>query len=335
MRTQRARSDAVVRNSRGEVRHWKVPGLSKLRIGGDLGKAAEKLKHAKVMGIPVMAGVQAATGNVPGAVLSENARAGGDWQKTGDYLKEDLIAGAKNVPVVGGVIRSGVVGRDSVTGDPIPNADSPNAHSGDDGTDSSEPGGSDGAIPNAPASGQDWLSVLKEFGGDAVKAAAAFAKRYGSTALEIANIANAAQRQAQADKYAKGALEGTEQRFAAKQGLRDSGISGMMNPGTGADLSNLRAIANAPRDPSKLASIAGPQSGNPFAGAVPPRAIPNAPRPRAPQVYDTPNPMAPGALPIAAPPVLAPGQPPATGQRPQPPYDPRKLPLPIATRLNG
>lgn len=200
------------------------------------------------------------------------------------------------------------------------------------------PGGAGGAIPNAPGSGSgsSWTETLLRFGGDIAKAAAAFASEHGQTALEVMNVVNAAQRQAQADKYAKGALEGTEQRFADKAGLRSSGIAGMMNPSqTAPDLSNLRAIANAPRDPSKLASIAGPQSGNPFAGAVPPRtAIPNA-GPSAPQVYDTPNPMAPGALPIAAPPTLAPGAHPATGQRPQPPYDPRKLPLPIATRLGG
>lgn len=323
MRTQRARSDAVARSDRGEVRHWQIG--PKIRIGGTVGKIGEKIKS----NLPFLMAPAGLGATIQGEVIKH----GTDPTKVAEGFVDDLKTGAKNVPGVVGAVGSGVFGKDTVTGgNPIPNAPA----GGDDPTGMGDPSGADGAIPSgSKGTGQDWLDILKSFGGDAVKAAAAFASKYGATALEIANIANAAHRQGEADKYGKAALAGTEQRFADKAGLRSSGIAGMQNPGTGADLSNLKAIANAPRDPSKLANIAGPQSGNPFAGAVPPRgAIPNAPA-APPQVYDRPNPMAGATIPLAPPPTLAAGQNPATGQRPQPAYDPRKLPLPIATRLGG
>ncbi len=179
-------------------------------------------------------------------------------------------------------------------------------------------------MPAGGDTAQNWAKTLLEFGGDAVKAATAFAQRYGQTALELLAIKNAADRQTQADKYATGALADTQQRFADKAGLRSSGISGLMNPGTGADLSSLK-------------SMAGAQSGNPFAGAVTPHlppipnAAPAAPKPQAPAY----NPTAGAALPIAAPPTLAMGTNPATGQRPQAPIDKKKVPIPVADRFGS
>lgn len=188
-------------------------------------------------------------------------------------------------------------------------------------------GGQPITIPNAdggfdPTSVSSWAGLIAKYGGNILGAVTDFAKQHGQSVVEAYNIYNAAQRQGEADKHAKAALEGTTQRFNDKAGLRSSGIAGLMNPGSGADLSSLK-------------SMAGAQSGNPFAGAVTPHLpIPNAgpPKPPTPQVFDRPNPMAGAALPIAAPPG-PPGT--STGQRPQAPYDPKLLPLPIGSRLGG
>lgn len=100
---------------------------------------------------------------------------------------------------------------------------------------------------------QTILNDLQSVGGDIV----AFAKQYGTTALEAANIIQSAERQKQSDQYAKDALNSETASYATKAPLRTAGQAGMLNPGANTpDLSNIRNLATA-------------GSGNPFAKSLP------------------------------------------------------------------
>lgn len=160
-----------------------------------------------------------------------------------------------------GIIKggSGSTGTGTDTGGSDPTSD---GSGGDDPTSDNMPdGGSSGG------SGIDWGGLIKQYGGDIGKALSAAVSKYGTTALEAWNVYNAAQRQTEADNYATSALNGTPgqpgtgaiAQYAAKQPLRTAGIAGMLNPS-----------ANAP-DLSSLKTLAGANSGNPFArgGALP------------------------------------------------------------------
>lgn len=98
---RRARCDVMAR--REDRRHFKIPGLSKLRIGGSLGAATEKVKNTlnntKILGVPIGAALGAATGGVGGLLAAESNRAGGDLGQIGKNLGQDITAGARNVPL--------------------------------------------------------------------------------------------------------------------------------------------------------------------------------------------------------------------------------------------
>jgi hypothetical protein len=108
----------------------------------------------------------------------------------------------------------------------------------------------------------NWGAV----GGDVI----GWVKNNASTIVQGVGVYNAAQRQGQADKYAKDAYQQVQDRYAAKEPLRVAGMAGMLDPGK-----------NTP-DLTSLRTIAGPNSGNPFA----PKTLP-------------PAPGAAGALPVA------------------------------------
>lgn len=95
----------------------------------------------------------------------------------------------------------------------------------------------------------DWGKV----GGDIV----GFIKDNKSTILDGLNVLNQTNRTNQSNKYANMALSDAKNTFASNQPLRDAGRAGLLNP-----------KANAP-DLSNLKNLAGPNSGNPFAGAIP------------------------------------------------------------------
>lgn len=122
----------------------------------------------------------------------------------------------------------------------------------------------DGSTPTDPSGGNWWdpiISGLEAVGGDVL----AFAKKYGTTALEAASIIQSARQQAQANEYANTALNGNPKTgeagaiatYNAKAPLRTAGQAGMLNPGANTpDLSNIRTLATS-------------GSGNPFAKALP------------------------------------------------------------------
>lgn len=163
------------------------------------------------------------------------------------------------------------------------------------------------------------LDFVKNHGGDILSAIGDFAKQHGTDALAAYNVYLAAQRQAQADKYSQGALEGTQDRFNAKAPLRALGIAGLSNPGANTpDLSNIRQMSTA-------------GSGNPFAKALPvagaaaPFKTPPVPG-AAPPPQSGPIPVVPpnpdgsiwlpgGAKPQSALPVAPPVAPPGTPQK--------------------
>lgn len=132
------------------------------------------------------------------------------------------------------------------------------------GTDSS--GGDSGG-------GIDWGSFISKVPGwvlDGLKiglpAAIDWMKKNSGTLIAGANVAEAAYRQMQADKYAGKAFDLASGAYNEKAPLRTAGIAGMLNPG-----------ANTP-DLSALRMIAGAGSGNPFAKALPmagPQAVGN------------------------------------------------------------
>lgn len=83
----RVRGRAQPQSARGERRGFKIPGLSKLRIGGSIGKAAEAIKH-KLPSVPSMVLANA----MPGGSLIGSAING--------TVKEDFQKGASNLPLV-------------------------------------------------------------------------------------------------------------------------------------------------------------------------------------------------------------------------------------------
>ncbi len=187
--------------------------------------------------------------------------------------------GSPSLPVAGGPVATGQTGFGSTQ--PVPtigNGGLPVA------TDS---GGDNGILGTIEGVGSSILDFVKNHGGDIIGAIGDYAKKYGTTALEAYNIYQSAQRQAQSDQYAKDALNRSTSGYDAKSGLRSSGIAGLTNPG--ATVPNL----------SHLQTLAGAQSGNPFArGGALPVAAPAGPPGRpisAGPVNNTPMPgLSPG-----------------------------------------
>lgn len=81
------RSHQYAQSARGERRGFKIPGLSKLRIGGSIGKAAESLKK-KLPSVPSMVLSNA----IPGGSLIGSAING--------TVKQDFQKGLQNLPLV-------------------------------------------------------------------------------------------------------------------------------------------------------------------------------------------------------------------------------------------
>lgn len=163
-----------------------------------------------------------------------------------------------NIPATGGVGGGAL----PIAGGPASTGQTMSAQGTDPSTDPYGTAGGDGSgavgqdAGNAGGSGVDWGSLISA-AGSVAGAVASFAKQYGTTALEAWNIYNAAQRQTQADTYAKQALSTEQGAYDAKAPLRTSGIAGMLNPAARApNLSNLKQLTTA-------------GSGNPFAKALP------------------------------------------------------------------
>lgn len=209
MRTHRARSDAMAKSERGEQRAFKVPGLSKLRIGGSIGKAAEAVKHAKVAGIPLVAGVQAAGGNPLGAF--ESIRDGHSVEQGAKDSLGFLKQGAKNLPFV--------LAGTKLLGGP-----------------GSVPGGSGGG---------GALSGLGDLAGTALD----FLGNHGGQALDLglgaAGMYNAAQLGKKSSDYATNAYDQSQANWKSREPLRLAGTSGMLNPQPTTDVSTIGATARA------------------------------------------------------------------------------------------
>lgn len=240
----RARSDAF--GARVDRRNFKIPGLSKLRIGGSIGQAAEKIKGSKY-GSAALSG-----GNLGSFLMHENARAGGDIGKTADYLKGDVLEGARNYaglkgaselaghPISGGmtVTGGGVPGGPVQAGGPIggdvggtdmPGLNPFGGEGGDSGIQypgSQYPGGGGPGVPGSAADPSMWGRVM-DFLGD-----------HGAQILAGAQGVNSAILGQKAREYGKNALGQAEQSYNEREPLRAAGIAGMLNPQT-PDLSGL------------------------------------------------------------------------------------------------
>lgn len=129
-RIGRARSDALAKSARGEVRHWKVPGLSGLRIGGSIGKAAEAIKK----NIPSVGGmIGSATGIAGGGVLGSVLGGANPL----DDLKKGAQVASVIVPAIGaGTKTAGTVAGGGSESDPygdgMPGVFDPSAAGGSD-----------------------------------------------------------------------------------------------------------------------------------------------------------------------------------------------------------
>lgn len=232
---ERARRDAISRAPLG------VRGIQigpRIRIGGTVGKIGEEIK--KVIPSP--------------AALTGYALGGGVGQLVGSAangtLGEDAAKGARNAALVLPVANSfGSSGGGTSAPSGADGSDNPLDPSNFPATGSST-GGSSGVL-------DEIGGFLKQYGGDIVGGIAAFAKKYGTTALEAYNIYEAAQRQAKAEGIANDAIKTATKQYADKAPLRTAGQSGMLNPSANTpDLSNIRNLSTV-------------GSGNPFAKALP------------------------------------------------------------------
>ncbi len=206
----------------------------RIRIGGTVGKIGQEIKSHVPSVASMVGGAIIPGGALVGSALNHSV--GSDFQK-----------GAENTPLaLAGTHLLGngpdTSGGSGVPGDGAGVPGDPNA------------GGTPGGSSGSPV---DDLIAAAKIGGSYLLD---FLKNHGNDVLQAAGVANAAYRQTQSDKYAKQALSGVEDRYNAKEPLRVAGMAGMLNPG-----------ANTP-DLSSLKSIAGPNSGNPFA----PKGLPIA-----------------------------------------------------------
>ena len=226
--------------------------------------------------------------------IGPRIRIGGTVGKIGQTIKEHIPSPAS---IIGGAIIPGgaLVGsalnhstesdlQKGLANTPLALAGTHMLGNGPDTSGAGVPGDGTG-VPGDPATGTagadpslvDQAIAALKAGGSAFMD---FVKAHGVDALQVAAIANQAWRQTQSDKYAKQALSGVEDRYNAKEPLRTAGMAGMLNPS-----------ANTP-DLSALRTIAGPNSGNPFA----PKTLPVAGLPSG-QAIGQPTPTVNGAPP--------------------------------------